>query len=377
MEGFTHEDFLKCMENKKFKKFILKEVNNYLEEIEKQKSKLDKKHDKIYKMILSKKEERVKYIKRVYGITFGIDEIELYDKEFRDETGKVLEADIIYKIKNKKIFFLVEHQTKKDISMQIRLLKYDIQIMKSCAAKNKDEKEGLVLASVIHTGKDKWDVPTNIMEVQEKIGDLNNIIDDIRVLGNYRLLDINDFTKEELLESDNLLDKAMYLEKSKSIIDFIRGVRKVFKVIKEDDENIMSDVVRIALAGIVSPEKIERIIINAKGGRKMLAVTERMKNEVKGYETHGIRKISRLAFSEIMPKEKIEFLVRRARDGGKANNKLVKEEISKAYKDIEDKGRIEGEISGKKEVARNLLNMGYSIKEVEKITNLKEADFKE
>ena len=110
-----------------------------------------------------------------------------------------------------------------------------------------------------------------------------------------------------------------------------------------------------------------------------------MKNEVKGYETHGIRKISRLAFSEIMPKEKIEFLVRRARDGGKANNKLVKEEISKAYKDIEDKGRIEGkiegkiegEISGKKEIARNLLNMGYSVKEVEKITNLKEEDFKE
>ena len=113
----------------------------------------------------------------------------------------------------------------------------------------------------------------------------------------------------------------------------------------------------------------------------MLAVTERMKNEVKGYEAHGIRKILRLAFSEIMPKEKIEFLVRRARDGGKANNKLVKEEISKAYKDIEDKGRIEGkiegEISGKKEVARNLLNMGYSVKEVEKMTNLKEADFKE
>ena len=105
----------------------------------------------------------------------------------------------------------------------------------------------------------------------------------------------------------------------------------------------------------------------------MLAVTERMKNEVKGYETHGIRKISRLAFSEIMPKEKIEFLVRRARDGGKANNKLVKEEISKVYKDIEDKGRIEGE----KAIARKLLNMGYSIKEVEKITNLKEADFKE
>jgi len=36
------------MENKKFKRFILKEVNNYFE-IEKQKSKLDKKHDIVLK----------------------------------------------------------------------------------------------------------------------------------------------------------------------------------------------------------------------------------------------------------------------------------------------------------------------------------------
>ena len=53
MEGFNSDDSIKIMQNK-------------------EKTEVDKKHDKIFKKILSIKEEAVMYIKRVYNIELSI-----------------------------------------------------------------------------------------------------------------------------------------------------------------------------------------------------------------------------------------------------------------------------------------------------------------
>ena len=47
MHIFTYEDFLKYMENEKYKRFMIEKVKPYIEEYEKMKTELDKKHDKI------------------------------------------------------------------------------------------------------------------------------------------------------------------------------------------------------------------------------------------------------------------------------------------------------------------------------------------
>ena len=60
MKGFTHEDYLKIEQNPKAKKF-LEENKSYMETYEKVKSEVDKKHDVIFKRILSNK-----YLKEFY-----------------------------------------------------------------------------------------------------------------------------------------------------------------------------------------------------------------------------------------------------------------------------------------------------------------------
>lgn len=290
---FTHEQFVKCMSNEKFKNFILEEVQPYIEEYERQKSELDKIHDKIFKNILSDKKEAVRLINKKFRLKLKPEDIELYDKEFILRGGKVLEADIIYKLKNSKTFFLIEHQTRNDYHMPFRIVNYDIEIMRTCKAKTKDEKEATVLAIVIHTGADTWKAKRTIREVQEDIfGKGIEVPFDIQLLGSYELEDINNYTKEELLESEWLLDKAMYLEKATDINDFVESCRKVFKRIKKEDYEIMNEVVRITLSGKIPPKDIEKLIkeLNEGGGKTMLAIKERIDEQFKMKEEIGRKK---------------------------------------------------------------------------------------
>ena len=81
MHIFTYEDFLKYMENEKYKRFMIEKVKPYIEEYEKMKTELDKKHDKIFKSILSNKKEAVRFINRKFKIKLKEEEIELYNKE--------------------------------------------------------------------------------------------------------------------------------------------------------------------------------------------------------------------------------------------------------------------------------------------------------
>ena len=101
------------------------------------------------------------------------EEIEKYTSSFVNKIFENREADIVYKYKNKNIFFLIEHQTKIDYSMQYRILEYEIEIMKSAIdirkVKNKEYKLPLVIPIVLYTGKKKWDAKRYLEESQETL----------------------------------------------------------------------------------------------------------------------------------------------------------------------------------------------------------------
>ena len=73
--------------------------------------------------------------------------------------------------------------------------------------KNKNYEYALVISIVLYTGMRKWTSKTNIREMQPKTKAHNaskktkyldtNDYDD---LGNYKIVDINNYTKKELLE---------------------------------------------------------------------------------------------------------------------------------------------------------------------------------
>lgn len=151
-------------------------------------------HDAIFKTVLDRKEEAVKFINKTLKLNIKKEEIEKYNSSFINKLFQNKEADIVYKIKGKNVFFLIEHQSKIDYSMPFRLLEYEVAIIRSAIdkskIKNKSYKIPLVIPIVLYTGKQKWNANKYLEKSQEKIQGLN-----IKI-GNYSLVDINNYTEK-------------------------------------------------------------------------------------------------------------------------------------------------------------------------------------
>ena len=93
---------------------------------------INKKHDKLFKELLSDKKEAVKFINHYLHLNLLDDEIEKYEKEFRTEEFRNIEADVVYKVKNKNVFILIEHQSSLDLKMAYRILRYKNAIYIPC-----------------------------------------------------------------------------------------------------------------------------------------------------------------------------------------------------------------------------------------------------
>jgi len=235
---------------------------------------------------LDKKEEAIALINQAIKIKLKAEEIEKYTSSFVSKIFQNREADIVYKYKNKNIFFLIEHQTKIDYSMSYRILEYEIEIMKSAIdirkVKNKEYKLPLVIPIVLYTGKKKWDAKRYLEESQETL-------DDVKIkAGNYNLVDINDFTKEELLQGKTLISKMMLLEKSESTEESIEMLEKIIPNTNKEEKELLKRVISILFGEKIGEEKTKELIEKIDGGEgKMLALVDMIRNENKMYINMG------------------------------------------------------------------------------------------
>ena len=142
-------------EEQKSKEFKGKNENIIREETEKYY--INQKHDKMFKEILSDKKETVEFINSFLHLNLIEDDIEKYEKEFRTSEFNNIEADIVYKIKNKNAFILIEHQSSVDIKMPYRILRYKCAIIESAIDKKRFKEQGYkiptVIPIVLYTGK--------------------------------------------------------------------------------------------------------------------------------------------------------------------------------------------------------------------------------
>ena len=177
-------------------------------------------HDKIIKKILENKKEAAEFINKAIKLYEPIEPEDLinYNKEYITDFFEIREADVVYKFKNNNVFFLIEHQRKVDYSMPYRIFEYKSEILKSNVdregIKQKNYKVPLIIAVVIYTGAGKWKVPQNLLQVQEQC--TTHLKEQLGINSFYVLEDINKYSNQELLESDNLLEKIFLLEKSKN-----------------------------------------------------------------------------------------------------------------------------------------------------------------
>ena len=120
------------------------------------------KHDKIFRTVLSNKKDACKFINNIINLKNKIIEnhLQLYKTSFVTSEFKNKEADIVYKLKDKNIFILIEHQTKIDYSMPYRILSYQHEIIRSIIDTSKINTKNynwpIVIPIVLYTGKKKY-----------------------------------------------------------------------------------------------------------------------------------------------------------------------------------------------------------------------------
>lgn len=175
---------------------------------------VNQKHDKSIKDILVDRIEMSKFLEQFMGIQVKSEDLEEQKNSYINKQFEKRESDILYKIKNKEIYILVEHQSKVDKRMPRRIFEYCMGIMMELekTQKEDDGSNPLIIPIVIYTGENKWNVKSNFSETQKTYKGYENY----KINLNYKLIDINKYSKTELLKKDTKLASMMIFEKCKT-----------------------------------------------------------------------------------------------------------------------------------------------------------------
>ena len=257
--------------------------------------KINHSHDKIFKEILEDKKEVIKFLNEVLQLEnskyqLKPNDIEKYNREFITENFSRIESDVIYKKIDQNVFFLMEQQSTIDYAMPYRILKYNMAIMESAIDQNKLKQKNYKLPTifsfVIYTGNKPWNATNYLREKQEKLFDCK-----INSFANFQVIDVNHYTKEELLKKESLLAKMMLLEKAQNYEELEKYLKEIMNLKLEDSQKLfLRRVIQFVLKNRLSKDKFEEFmrrlqIKQEKGGDNMyVEILNRTVGEVFGME---------------------------------------------------------------------------------------------
>lgn len=155
-----------------------------------------------------------KFLEQFLGFKVDTEQLEEQKNNYINKQFEKRESDILYKIKNKDIYILVEQQSKVDKRMPRRIFEYCMGIMMALEKIQKEDEESnpIIVPIVIYTGTNKWNVKTNFSNTQK----IYEGYEKYKINLKYKLIDINKFSKTELLEKDTKLTSMMVFEKCKT-----------------------------------------------------------------------------------------------------------------------------------------------------------------
>ena len=286
---------------------LQEEKAEYLVESEKNlkpKQEVNQIHDKTYKTILSNKKEVVKLINSTLNLLeekyqIKEDEIEKYNSSFITKSLKNRESDVIYRMKEKEVFFLIEQQSKIDNMMPYRILEYCMLIMEDAIDKRKAKTKGYkypkVYPIVLYTGKREWKEVKRIEECQEKLEGIEE-----KGFSQYSLIDINKYTKEELLEKEGILSKILILEKTKTEKELVKDMKDIIKTkMTKEEKELLEEIVYKIFANDIEKEKIEGIMKKLeKREEKEMVIEEVLRKSREREFKKGISEGKKLGVSE-------------------------------------------------------------------------------
>lgn len=230
-------------------------------------------HDKLFRDLLGDKKELASFLKLYLNIDLNQEELEKYNSSFITKNYENREADVVYKLKDKRVYLLIEHQSRTDNSMPFRLLNYNTEIIRDTndldCYKRYDYTYAKVIPIVVYTGSKKWNVSKKFSKQQEQYGNKNYLELE------YNLIDINDYNKEKLLMGDTMIEKAMLIEKSKNEKELVEIIEDIVGTINYDDEVQIKKLKRMmqyALVNKIGEDNVKEFIeqINSKSEKEGL-----------------------------------------------------------------------------------------------------------
>ena len=312
---------------------IIKEEYSLNEEVAEYKydnKKINHIHDKTFRKILDYKKEFTIFINKIFNLEEKLEEkdIEKYNRKFVSVDYTNQESDVIYKLKNKEIFILVEHQTKIDKKMPIRILKYELEIIRSRMDENNRLEFPIIIPIVLYTGKQRWNAKINYPSYNSELARYRGL-----KKVEYNLVDINDYTIEDLYKENSILTKIMILEKSNKYIEIINNVDKIVnkvydsKLYTQTQKEMLLNILNNTMINIVGNKKMKEYKIKLEGGENMLALYEMIENERNEIYSPGIKE-----------------------------------------------GKVKGKIEGIKAIAKKMLRMKFDKDTIMKATGIKEEE---
>ena len=272
---------------------------------EKQKTRKHHKHDKMFRKILNNEKEVAKLINQELDPEREVkaEDIEKYETKFVSSRYEDKEADIVYKLKDKEVFFLIEHQTKVDKEMPNRIAEYSLHIMNS--RKARDRKANPVVSPiVIYAGMEKWTVRTSLEEGQEEFRHRKGSSSIIR----YNLVDIRNV--EEAIEKGTAIARMSVIEKLKTKEEIIEAVDKFAENIKtkEEREEFAEEIEYILEDRLEEKDlkRIKEIILKEEGDGSMSHVHEVLRKDAER-ERKEERKATLMEVVQKMLNEKLDI----------------------------------------------------------------------
>ena len=226
MKIFTYKNYIECIHKLRLNAVlrVAEEGETYNLEVKTQEKNKDKKHDKLVKTILKKPEEMAKIINEFLepSVEVKSEKLAKYTNSYITQKYKSKEADIVYKIKNEEVFFLVEHQSTIDKKMPYRILNYCVDIMQEWVKNKKlkrQTKYPIVVPIIIYTGIEK---SKNKAELQE----------------NLELIVKNAKSKENLMEISNIMEYLFYDMIEESAKEML--IEKINLKIRKEEKDMSS-----------------------------------------------------------------------------------------------------------------------------------------
>lgn len=279
MEIFSYNDYIKCIHTLRLNAVfeLAEESTEYNLETGKQKENINNAYDSIIKKILKSKKEIANIVNDFVGIKEKIkgEDLIKYTNNFITRKYKSRQDGIVYKLKDKDVFFLIEHQPSIDKNVAYKMLNYCVDIIynwNTSVKIKKGIKYPIVIPIVIYTGTDKWRVYTDFSKIQ--ISDY--VFQNYKIDFKYNLIDINKISFNTLIQKNTLFSQSMVLKRSRNYEEFKNILDKILVEAKGDIDKELYDISAILLENLMkdnyNEEFLKEIYLKVERGKDNTSV---------------------------------------------------------------------------------------------------------